>query len=67
MQPHRRNSMKASTRDKVVGKLREVSGKVQEVVGAVLDDPEMKERGTAENLAGKVQQNAGNIKNLVGK
>ena len=59
--------MKASTKDKVVGKLREVSGKVQEVAGAGLADPAMKEKGAAENLAGKVQQNAGNIKNLVGK
>ncbi len=40
--------MKTSTKDKVAGKLHEVSGKVKEVVGKALDNHEMQIKGKAE-------------------
>ena len=59
--------MKTSTKDKVAGKLHQVSGMVKEAVGKALDNHEMEIKGKAENMAGKLQQKAGELETIAGK
>ena len=45
--------MKSSTKDKVEGTVKEATGKLKEKVGQAMDDPGMRDRGTAENVFGE--------------
>lgn len=59
--------MKSSTKDQVKGKLHEVKGAVKEAVGQVTSDPDLKNEGQAETLAGKVQSKIGQVKKVFEK
>ncbi len=59
--------MKSSSRDKDEGTFHEVKGTVKEVAGKVSDNPELEAEGIGEKIAGKVQKNIGQVKNVVEK
>ena len=45
----------------------EAKGKVKEEIGKAKRDPDMRDRGTAEKVGGKVQRKVGEIKKVLGK
>ncbi len=59
--------MKSSTRDETEGKLRQGKGKVKEVIGKALNNPDMETEGKVEKLGGVVQEKVGDVKRAVGK
>ena len=59
--------MKSSTKDKVEGNVKEGTGKLKEKVGQTMDDPGMRDRGTAEKVGGKVQRKVGDVKKVFGQ
>jgi uncharacterized protein YjbJ (UPF0337 family) len=59
--------MKSSTKDKIEGTLKEATGKLKEKVGLAVDDPGMRDRGTSEKIAGKVQGKVGDVKKVFGQ
>lgn len=60
-------AMKSSTKDQVKGKLHEVKGTAKEAVGVVTNNPDLKNEGQAETLAGKVQTKVGQVKKVFDK
>ena len=59
--------MKSSTTDKLESRIHEVKGKVMEEAGKVIGDPDLRDRGVAEKIAGKVQKKVGDMKHVFGK
>jgi uncharacterized protein YjbJ (UPF0337 family) len=59
--------MKSSTKDNVEGTFHQAKGKLKEVAGTITDNPELETSGTAEKLAGKVQEKVGQVKKVLGK
>jgi uncharacterized protein YjbJ (UPF0337 family) len=59
--------MKVSTEDKIKGHFHEVKGKVKEKAGQVTNNPNLEDKGAAENLAGKVQKKVGQIEKVLEK
>ena len=59
--------MKSSTTDKVKGRIHEAKGKVKEEAGTAIGNPDLRDRGTAEKIAGKVQNKVGDVKKVFGK
>ena len=59
--------MKASTKDQAEGKFHEVKGKVKEMAGHLTNNPDLEADGTAEKLAGKMQDKIGQVKKVLGK
>ncbi len=59
--------MKASTEDKVKGHFHEVKGKVKEKAGQVTNNPNLEDKGKAENLAGKFQKKVGQVEEVFEK
>ena len=59
--------MKSSLRDRAEGMFHEVKGKTKEIAGELIDHPELEAEGTGEKIAGKVQQNIGQAKKILGK
>lgn len=59
--------MKSSTEDRVEGNFHEVKGKVKEKAGQVSNNPNLEDKGKAENLAGKIQKKVGQIKEVFEK
>ena len=59
--------MKASTKDQAAGKIHEVKGKVNEMAGHLTNNPDLETDGTAEKLAGKVQDKIGQLEKVVEK
>ncbi len=59
--------MKSGIRDKAEGTYHEVKGKVKEVAGILVDNPELEAEGIGEKLAGQVQEKIGQIKKVWGK
>jgi uncharacterized protein YjbJ (UPF0337 family) len=59
--------MKSSTTDKVKGRAREAKGKVKESAGRAVGNPNLRDRGTAEKMSGKVQRKVGDVKKVFGK
>ena len=57
--------MKSSTTDKIEGTVKEVKGKFKEQAGKATGDVDLQDRGTAENLAGKVQKKVGDVKKVL--
>ena len=57
--------MKSSTTDKIEGTVKEVKGKIKEQAGKATGDVDLQDRGTAENLAGKVQKKVGDVKKVL--
>jgi uncharacterized protein YjbJ (UPF0337 family) len=63
----RRNTMKSGTRDEAEGKWHQVKGKVKEIAGKVIMNPDLEAEGKAESQSGEVQEKVGEIKKVVGK
>jgi uncharacterized protein YjbJ (UPF0337 family) len=59
--------MKSSTKDKIKGSLREAKGKVKEESGKAVGNPNLRDRGTDEKVAGKIQKKIGDIKRVFEK
>jgi len=59
--------MKSSTRDKAEGAFHKTKGKVKEMAGKMIDNPELEAKGKAEKIAGKAQEKVGKAKKFVGK
>ena len=59
--------MKPSTKDQAEGKFHEVKGKVKEKAGHLTNNPDLEADGTAERLAGKVQDKIGQVEKVLGK
>ena len=59
--------MRSSTKDKIKGSLLEAKGKVKEESGKAVGNPDLRDRGTGEKVAGKVQKKVGDIKKVFGK
>jgi uncharacterized protein YjbJ (UPF0337 family) len=59
--------MKSSIRDKAEGAFHETKGKVKEMAGKAVDDPNLEAKGKAEKIAGKVQGKVGRVKKFLGK
>ena len=58
--------MKDSTKDQVKGTMREAKGKLKEAVGVVTDNRQLKGRGRAETLGGKIQKKVGQVERALG-
>ena len=59
--------MKAGTKDQAAGKFHEVTGKVKETVGHLTNNPDLEADGTAEKLAGTIQNKIGQVEKVLGK
>ena len=59
--------MRSSTKDKVKGGVREAKGKVKEEAGKAIGNPNLRDRGAADKVGGKVQKKVGDIKKVFGK
>jgi uncharacterized protein YjbJ (UPF0337 family) len=59
--------MNSSTTDKIKGGIREAKGKVKEEAGKAIGNPDLRDRGVAEKVAGKVQNKVGDVKKVFGK
>jgi uncharacterized protein YjbJ (UPF0337 family) len=59
--------MAESTKDRIEGKLHQVTGDAKEKAGELLDNAEMAAEGRDESLAGSIQQKIGEIKKVFGK
>jgi uncharacterized protein YjbJ (UPF0337 family) len=59
--------MKASTKDQAEGKFHEVKGKVKETAGHLTNNPDLETDGTAEKLAGNVQDKIGQLEKVLGQ
>jgi len=59
--------MKSSRQDQTEGMFHKAKGRVKEVAGKLSDNPKLEAEGTAEKMAGKVQEKIGQVKKVVGK
>ena len=59
--------MKSSTKDKIKGSARETKGKVKETAGKAVGNPNLRDRGTAEKVGGKVQRKIGDVEKVFGR
>jgi len=56
--------MNSSTHDKAEGTMKEAVGKVKEKTGELVGNPDLRDRGTAEKVEGKVQNKVGDVKKV---
>jgi uncharacterized protein YjbJ (UPF0337 family) len=59
--------MKSSTADKMRGRAKEAVGTIKEETGKAVGDPNLRDRGTAEKVTGKVERKLGDVKKVFGK
>ena len=59
--------MDESTKDKIEGKLNDLTGKVKEKVGAATNNPDLHDEGQDDQLKGKIQSKIGDIKKVFEK
>ena len=59
--------MNSSTKDKIKGTAKEAVGKIREEAGNAIGNPNLRDRGTAEKVAGKVERKVGDIKKVFGE
>ena len=59
--------MNSSTRDRIEGRSKEAVGKVKEKTGEAIGNPNLRDRGTEEKVAGKVERKVGDVKKVFGK
>jgi uncharacterized protein YjbJ (UPF0337 family) len=57
--------MSSSEKDKVKGVFHQAKGKVKEIAGKLTDNPKLRAKGVAENLAGKAQEKVGQVKKVL--
>jgi uncharacterized protein YjbJ (UPF0337 family) len=59
--------MTESTKDRIEGKLHQVTGDAKEKAGELLDNAEMASEGRDESLSRSIQKKIGEIKRVFGK
>ncbi len=59
--------MNSSPHDKLKGTAKQVIGKTKEIAGKVTGNPDLRDRGTVENIEGKIQKKIGEVKQVFGK
>ena len=59
--------MEESTKDKIEGKINDLTGKVKEKVGEATNNPDLHDEGQDDQLKGKVQNKVGDIKKVFEK
>ena len=59
--------MNSSTKDKIKGTANEAVGKGKEKTGEAIGNPNLRDRGTEEKVAGKVERKVGDVKKVFGK
>jgi uncharacterized protein YjbJ (UPF0337 family) len=59
--------MKSSTKDKMKGSVKEARGAIKEKAGQASGNPNLRDRGTAEKVSGKIQKKVGDVKKVFGK
>ena len=59
--------MEESTKDKIQGKIDDLTGQAKEAAGKATDDKDLKEEGQDDQLKGKVQSKIGDIKKVFEK
>jgi uncharacterized protein YjbJ (UPF0337 family) len=59
--------MDSSTHDKAASKAKEGVGKVKEETGKAIGNQDLRDRGTAEKIGGKVERKVGDAKKVFGK
>ena len=52
-------------KDQVKGRVEEAKGKVKEVAGSTVGNPDLEDRGTIEKVGGKIQKTFGDVKEQV--
>ena len=52
-------------KDQVTGRLDQAAGKVKEVTGHLVNNDQLEAKGKAEQIAGKVQANFGDAKEII--
>jgi uncharacterized protein YjbJ (UPF0337 family) len=57
-----RNQGDVMNKDQVKGRVEEAKGKVKEVTGRAVGNPNLEDRGTVEKVSGTVQKNYGDLK-----
>jgi uncharacterized protein YjbJ (UPF0337 family) len=59
--------MKSSTQDNAEGKMHRVKGKIKEMLGKAIKNPDLEAEGREEGRTGKVEEKTGKIKKVFGK
>ena len=59
--------MDSSTNDKIKGGLHKAKGTIKEKAGEATGNPDLRDRGTAEKVGGKVQGKIGDVKRIFGQ
>ena len=59
--------MEESTKDKIQGKINDLTGQAKEKVGDATDNQDLKEEGQDESLKGKVQSKIADVKKVFEK
>ena len=59
--------MKTSTQDKAEGTLKVAKGKIKEVAGTTVGNPNLSAEGRGDQAEGKVQKKVGDIKKVFNK
>ena len=59
--------MKSSTKDNAEGKTHIVKGKIKEMVGKAIMNPDLEAEGKEERRTSKIQEKIGKIKKVFGK
>ena len=59
--------MKSSTKDQAECQFHEVNGKVMEFIGKLMGKPKLGAEGEDEEIAGKIQERIGQIKNVMAR
>jgi uncharacterized protein YjbJ (UPF0337 family) len=57
-----RNQGDVMNKDQVKGRVEEAKGKIKEVTGRAVGNPNLEDRGTVEKVSGTVQKNYGDLK-----
>jgi len=56
--------MKESTKDQAAGTAKDLKGKAKEAIGNATNNPRLRAEGQADQIEGKVQKKAGEIKKV---
>jgi uncharacterized protein YjbJ (UPF0337 family) len=59
--------MKSGQRDKMEGKYHQAKGKIKEIAGKILMNPDLEGEGKDEDIIGQLQDKVGDAKKVVGK
>jgi uncharacterized protein YjbJ (UPF0337 family) len=62
-----KTTIKSSTKNQAQGAVHQVKGSIKEAAGTISDNPELKAKGIAEKIAGKLQGKIGQVEKKFGK